>query len=464
MSGITGSKLLAAVILASVLIVSGCGEAGGAKPQPGSSGASEAPKEETAGAEAFLAADGLWSVVYRDGDKVYSDERVNPGAWELAETVTAGGEDETLFSLTVSDIRPSYPAGAACEPYIIFTQTKEQQKEERKPLGALYFALPGGTDAGLEELTVLEYFLEKAGPVSAPVQLSAFASDSDGQSGGAESSDGDRDAYFSAMGYFPAKVSEGCEIWLVLDLSDTDKLSPASRHIWKFRWSFAGGGSEAEETPEDHSGDPDYFSAEYAGHWDRTDIRFAGTDGDRKDSGETGVMMKRAGSDGRDILCRMENADAGPVFRIPAPGLKDRYYSGDSFSLEMKVYCDTVQEEVPGSVNCSFWFGEVTFDEEGNPAEMTPEHYFTEGYQKKEVLSFGPHPHDGSMSWRNDLHRGYLMLDGAFPEGKEDGDRLYVVFEAEDTLNAGSRLVNIYEYTWSEGPETVWIYNPPMAD
>ena len=45
-----------------------------------------------------------------------------------------------------------------------------------------------------------------------------------------------------------------------------------------------------------------------------------------------------------------------------------------------------------------------------------------------------------------------------------DGDRLYVVFEAEDTLNAGSRLVNIYEYTWSEGPETVWIYNPPMAD
>ena len=130
----------------------------------------------------------------------------------------------------------------------------------------------------------------------------------------------------------------------------------------------------------------------------------------------------------------------------------------------MKVYCDTVQEEVPGSVSCSFWFGEVTFDEEGNPAEMTPEYYFTEGYQKKEVLSFGPHPHDGSMSWRNDLHRGYLMLDGAFPEGKEDGDRLYVVFEAEDTLNAGSRLVNIYEYTWSESPETVWIYNPPMAD
>ena len=67
------------------------------------------------------------------------------------------------------------------------------------------------------------------------------------------------------------------------------------------------------------------------------------------------------------------------------------------------------------------------------------------------------------MSWRNDLLRGYLMIYGKFPEGSEDGEKLYLVFEAADDLTGEIRMMNLYEYTWKKGPDTVWFYREPMS-
>ena len=66
------------------------------------------------------------------------------------------------------------------------------------------------------------------------------------------------------------------------------------------------------------------------------------------------------------------------------------------------------------------------------------------------------------MHWRNDLGRAYLMVEGSFPEGEKDGDKLYLVWGVMDSEDGTNRLYNIYEYTWTAGPDVVWTYNPPM--
>ena len=42
------------------------------------------------------------------------------------------------------------------------------------------------------------------------------------------------------------------------------------------------------------------------------------------------------------------------------------------------------------------------------------------------------------------------------------GDKLYLVWGVMDSEDGTNRLYNIYEYTWTAGPDVVWTYNPPM--
>ncbi len=460
--------LLALACCLAAAFLPGCGGGSGKRPPGGAAGAETAAAGDSdadIGSRAFLAAEGLDAAAGTDDGKVYSDGKVNPGCWNLAEKITVGEADEELFTFSAAGVGKTYQAGAACEPYITFTRTKKQQEEKRVPCGALYFALPSSGDPGLfDKLTVLEYCLKNVSTSYAQVQLNCFTPENDGRTGSAENAAGDSDTYFAARGYFPKKVAEGDEIWLVLDLSDTGADAPVMRTVWKFRWTFGETESAVEETGEDHEGDPEFYKEEFPGHWERTDIRYTGTAGEAGAGGDAGAKMGRTGTDGRDMLCRLEEGDKKILVRIPELRLRNLYYAGDSFVEEICIYCDTISEDVPDSLRCALWLGDVSFDTAGAVTGTSPEYRFTKGYPGENVESFSPIPHGKTMSWRNDLQRGYLMVDGVFPEGEKEGEKLYLVFEAEDTGAGGTRLMNIYEYTWHQGPETVWFYNPPMPD
>ncbi len=456
------SCIIAALALA--LALAGCGAQG--SPNMGSdSGGKPAAVQENTGAKAFLQAEGLGGAPYEDAEKVYSNSLVNPGHWEQTDALTIGEADEALFSLTVSDIRDAYPAGAPCEPYLTFKQTKEQLKEFRVPVGSLYFARPSAGEPSLsEQPAVLEYFLKDIGPVNAPVQLNCFSSENDGHTGSAEDKEGAEHTYFDTKGYFPKKVAEGDEIWLVLDLSDTEAESVQTRMIWKYAWVFDAEEASPGEEPEDHTDDPEFQKMEYPGHWDRTDIRYLGEDGGVAEADGISVSMKRTGSDGREILFSWKDAEKESLVRIPEPRLEDLYYAGDSIFQEISIFCDSAEDDPSASVRCSIYLGDVSVNDDGSIAEAVPKYYFTKGVSHEDVVSFGLHPHGDTMSWRNDLQRGYLQIDGVFPEGKEDGEKLYLVFEVTDDLTGVRRMMNLYEYVWKKGPDTVWLYRRAMAD
>ena len=76
------------------------------------------------------------------------------------------------------------------------------------------------------------------------------------------------------------------------------------------------------------------------------------------------------------------------------------------------------------------------------------------------------------MTWRQTGAEGetdypeyaYTSLDGSFPAGERDKEKIYLVYGMMDTIAGDIRMYDIYEYTWQEGPVTEWIYNPPMYD
>ena len=59
---------------------------------------------------------------------------------------------------------------------------------------------------------------------------------------------------------------------------------------------------------------------------------------------------------------------------------------------------------------------------------------------------------------------GRILLEGSFPEGKKDGEKIYLVYGVMDGFSGGVRMYNIYEYTYTMGPVTEWVNNPPMPD
>ena len=66
------------------------------------------------------------------------------------------------------------------------------------------------------------------------------------------------------------------------------------------------------------------------------------------------------------------------------------------------------------------------------------------------------------MIWHSDVGCGYLSLEGTFPEGQKEGEKLCLVYSAMDGGSGENRMYNIYEYTWTPGETVVWDHNPPM--
>ena len=173
------------------------------------------------------------------------------------------------------------------------------------------------------------------------------------------------------------------------------------------------------------------------------------------------MRAERRGVDGQDMLYFFEETPV--TITIPEEQFADRYYAGDDNINEIEIFVSPDAGDLQTGVICSLALADVDFDTGKYGVKVSPRSWFHTGWPPEDVKSFGPLPHDDTMSWRNDLSRGYLTLSGSFPEGETDGEKIWLVYGAMDGDAGIRRMFNVYEYTWTAGPDVVWRHNMPMT-
>ncbi len=418
----------------------------------------------------------------QDGDlmitaKRGSDRNADDMVFEFSEASAKRKDRKTIYTVHTNEIQNSYPAGGKCK--VDFTITRSAA-DPKHPLGnvygSLYFAdITEGDDAFGQEITVREFFARQRTKAYGPTILRHFGIGKDeGRDGSSAEKDGTDDFYYHPVCDLPRLTADGDKIWLVLEIMDGGEGLSLMRNVWEFSW-IPEPEKELPEPPEEETHDPDdpeWLSFTYTGHWDLTDIRYIGTGAETETDGDISVLSERIGVDGQDIMytycihgedgksCSGEKL----AFTIPELPFDIRYYAGDTFHPEIEIFADADAKNIPGSVICSLAFADVDFASGEYGVKVTPRKWFRVGYNGQEVKTFGPMPHGETMSWRNDIQRSFLYVEGSFPEGVEDGEKIWLVFGVMDSGSGENRLYNIYEYTWTRGPDTVWLYNMPRWD
>ena len=397
----------------------------------------------------------------RDGALLTEASRGEDQAWEdMIFDFTAKGK-HARFTVHYDMISDSYTAGETCRPSLTIRRSGDGGQSFGNILGAVYFAdiAKGGDDFG-ESVNIREYFRRERTPAGERVIMSRFGYGKDWDGYG-KGSDGSEDYYFRPVCRFPRMVAEGDRIWLVLDMADGAGGTVKMRDVWEYTWVTdpVQEDTAAAETEEDHpENTPEWIKTVYPGHWDLTDVIYVG---DGSGTGSENVRAERRGVDGQEMVYRF--FEGKETVTIPEERFAKRYYAGESIISEIEIFAASETAEPQGKVICSLALARVEFDTGKYGVKVTPSSWFHTRWPQKDVESFGPVPHDDTMSWRDDLGRGYLMLEGCFPEGKSDGEKTWLVYGVMDGEDGARRMYNIYEYSWTAGPDIVWTYNKPMS-
>ncbi|MCR5789159.1 MAG: hypothetical protein K6G83_04650 [Lachnospiraceae bacterium] len=369
-----------------------------------------------------------------------------------------------------------YRSGGQCRPRITFQYPREDEENAFWDLfGSVYFAdmkEDGNAPFG-QSVTIRDYCYKYPGRERAlPMKYFSIKNelcDPKGVPYNNELNNG----YFEMTGNFPKMIREdGDKIFLVLDLFREAEGDPVIRNCWEYTWVE---GSIQEEEDEDvfeertekgdHAGEPDWTGYEYAGKWTLKDIQYIGPVNGSAEQDGISVEAKRYGVDGQKIEYRFANEKSGEPYTVEIPELYfGTMYDGDYTEPALTISCNSNETDPPGSVICAFGFCDVEFGTGEYGIKMEPKQYFTAGWPEKPLKTFGPIPHDDTMSWRDDLSRALLRIKCSYPEGHEDGEITYLVYGVMDDATGKVRMYNVYEYEYQMGPITEWVYNPPMPD
>ena len=356
----------------------------------------------------------------------------------MARTSRKKGE-QVSFTVTESSFEEAYLPGTACQPRIAIRRKGDTASPYDPLSGSLYFA--EGTD-------IREYFARQSGAADPRVFMDGFTTEKDkGRDGSTKDPDGTEEFWYWPKACFPQCTADGDEVSVVLALSVEDTL--LLQHVRTYAWV-----ADEPVMPEEesHEGEQYWMMKTFSGHWDLQDIRYYGTDRENVDDS---VRVQRTGTDGQNILYTFAD---GRTVDIPAERFDRRYYPGEVFIPEIVIFSSS-SNDGDAAVTCSLAWCEI---KEGDTLQIAPKQYFTAFWPRKEVKAFGPLPHDDTMSWRNDLMRSYLNMNGSFPEGNTDGEKIWLVYASACNGQGDLVMYNVYEYVWSAGPVEVWTYNPPV--
>lgn len=426
------------------------------------------------------------------GARSFSDSvSVNPGHWELTKEeflppVNGGGPAEARRNPEASDMdmviefsnsgkktsytaayfwgfKDRYPAGGKCDTDF----TIQRRSNERNPSGGvtidMYFAeVTPGDDAFGQKVSVREYFEKKRSNSYPRVELSGFSTGAgEGRSGAMDSKKDYQEYYYDPECRFPQMAAEGDRICIVLELADNADGLAKLRNVWEYTW-VADPPAEPEEE-ESHEGDsPEWIKYVYPGRWDRTNVIYAGGGQETDTDKEVSVRTSRSGVDGQTMIFTFaEKGEEKLTVTIPEEDFPAVCYPGNTIWVPLEIFCDPDTDQVPGQILASLSLFEMEAAD-GNKVKITPKGYFKTGYSSPEIKTFGPIPKRDTMIWHSDVGCGYLSLEGTFPEGQKEGEKLCLVYSAMDGGSGENRMYNIYEYTWTPGETVVWDHNPPM--
>ena len=413
-------------------------------------------KENTVGAEAYRRVDACGEYRFDPEGRAYIDGKMLTGEWVKTDEKVFGDELPNKYETRIWDIEDSYSPGEKMDVDLTFRVDYENIKDSDDIWGSMYFADLNGTDGDLgNKLAVRKYFGKSQNDDTYdPVEMSRFGKDNDGRNGSAKGSDGDIEYYYDARATFPRLCAQGDKIYVVLDISDA-KDNIITRHLWEYTYEASDPGSKAEDaqeyvpTEEDY---PEFYSIEYPGRWDMTDIRFIGGNGDEVKDSDVTVKAERYGVEGEDMVYTFKGSDES-YSRIYVPDFHpdSSVYAGGSFYAWIRNTDYRVPEDAEGKLHCSLALADVDFNKGKYGVKVNPRQYF-------DTMT-------SSLSDEKTFDApGKISFMDSFPAGKEDGEKIYLAYGVMDGFSGGVRMYNIYEYTYTMGPVTEWVHNPPMPD
>ncbi len=461
-----------AVIMAVSTLLSGCEEPD--LPIPGIE--KEIPEwkvaaENKVGEEAYLRVDKCGDYHFDPEGKLYCDGLEYVGQWVKTDEKTFGEEEPHHYKIRRWKFNDTYGPGGVMDVDLTFRAEGGEALQSGKLYGSIYFADLNGSDGDLNsEIVVRDYFDKPLNTeVNPAVEMSFFGSDNDGRDGSAEEEDGDREYYYDARGTFPRLGEDGDKTYVALDILDEEK-TLITRYLWEYTFEVKEPEPQEEEAEEFEPEEPEYYySVEHSGHWTMTDVRFVGEGTEPVRDGDVTIEAERYGVEGEVMVYTFTGED-GSYHRIRIPDLHPPVfaYSGNNFYAWHDNYSYMEPEGAPGKVICSLALGDVDFDTGKYGVKVTPKYYFKAGYPSKAVEAFDcppdPEDKDSPSGFREHLHATGINLTGVFPEGEDTGDKIYLAYGVMDGFSGNVRMYNICEYTYTEGPETEWVYNPPMYD
>ena len=493
-------KSLVLIMLFSI-ILTGCGKG---DPKPGGVGSDPAeeenPKEDY---YAFHSDYVLPETPYTEENKTYAPT-LGAGHWERTDykkldspdkvrkdgdlTITAYRSDEDFSDMVfdfegpdgkeahwdayLGSMSDKYGINGFADPCITFKLADFEQEPEGEIFGSFYFAdIEEGDDAFGQKVTVRQYFEKRQSHGKKTIKMTHFSANNDGYGGGADDNEGVRHTYFYPTSFFPKMADMGDKINVVLDVYDVKDAPPRFRNIWEYTYmpdseEDIKERKEAEEmTERSQREDPDWWEKrEYPGQWNLTDIKYINPVNNDIEKDGIKIHAERMGVDGgRKIYTFTDTAKGESVtYEVPEVKAQDQYADG-FFYQEIEIDCDSEAEDPIGYVTCSLAFGDVDFNSGKYGVKVEPERYFVKNSVSAPVEAFSPIPHGETMYWWEGIG-GYTSLEGSFPNGTKDGEKKYLVLGVMDSVDKGCRMFDIYEYTWEQGPLTVYEYNPPMPD
>ncbi len=399
-------------------------------------------------------------------DKSICNTAKEIGIWAQTDHKIMGEESPNKWRFSVSAPEDVYEIGESVNirPYIAISKDDKENCEDI--WGAVYFADPKGEDVTLDsELTVCEYFIEDVNTGTYPiVEMSHFARDNDGRSGGTDWDSKKEEEYnyfFDCVSNMPRLGAAGDKVYIVLDIHGSSN-EMLRREMWEYAYETV------EQDPEDSDDSAKeeayYEKREASGRWDLSNIFFIGGDGESVEKDGLTITADRYGIEGEDIVYTFEGKD-GSYHRIRIPDMDPRksYYVDDWEIFFNNVYSYREPANAPGLLECSVSFADVEFGDGKYGIKVEPRQYLRDGDEP--VSSFtvpvDPNDSDAVFMFKGEDRGTDIDMETNFPLGRETGEKIYLCFCVKDGFSGDVRAYNIYEYTYTEGPVYWWYYNPP---
>ena len=189
------------------------------------------------------------------------------------------------------------------------------------------------------------------------------------------------------------------------------------------------------------------YTREEPGQWERTDSLIIGP------SRAEGDSVTASAEEGRliyDFTGAGEHARV--TLEIKAP--ETLFYAGNHITFEFPVTREADTEQTAGDILCMFYLaGDVTERENGAAVSvLAPFKYAYSGDRDMEPVTYA-----GALVRKD---KRYAVANAYFPEGRSEGELLYLAADVSDDRNAGVRTVMAWKYRWKQGPISVEV--PPQ--